>query len=58
MCGIIGIISKNFEQNSNWIKDNLSKILHRDQTVMDFGIQKINLCLWTYKTFDNRFICK
>ena len=29
MCGIIGVVSKNFEQNNKWIKNNLNKILHR-----------------------------
>ena len=29
MCGILGIVSKNFTHNQNWIKNNLSKIIHR-----------------------------
>jgi len=29
MCGILGIVGKEFAQNNNWIKENITKISHR-----------------------------
>ena len=29
MCGILGIVSKNFTDSQIWINNNLTKIIHR-----------------------------
>ena len=50
MCGIIGIMAKTLNR-SNWIKITSVKSYIEDQTVMDFGIQRINLCLLDIQGF-------